>query len=161
VEIAMGECLVFPSLNGGDDSPLIPEGKYGFRQGAIEILQRLANFRNIDPTLTFFSARCNLFYRTTKSYLHNAFPGPVSLFNGISVYGKWEYVRAAKLDFYVEDCWNEAIHIAARTNCIVFLLDYPYNQAPVGILPEWEARRLIRVKSWYEILPYVLEKAYA
>ena len=24
----MGECLVFPSLNGGDDSPLIPEGKY-------------------------------------------------------------------------------------------------------------------------------------
>ena len=24
----MGECLVFRSLNGGDDSPLIPEGKY-------------------------------------------------------------------------------------------------------------------------------------
>lgn len=136
---------------------VLASGTYPLIKGAVGALERIRTFRNMDFSITFLTARRNMLYKNTKSYLYQAFSRPLVLVTEILSQTKWLYVQRAQLDFFIEDCWEEAIRIAASTKCKVFLMDYPYNQAP-SRLYGWEAKRIIRVKDWNEILIHILKE---
>jgi len=129
---------------------VLASGDYPLIENA-SILERIRNFVTIKYELFFGTARRDIFFKDTKDQLGMIFGQPFQIANGLG--SKWRFIKEAKLDFFVEDCWEEAANIALRTACITFLIDYPYNQ-PQFLLFTWAEDRIIRVKGWDDILHY-------